>query len=194
MKSRLPLVLAATALVVALFGSTPLGHAVASAVPPFAKKAGYAKTAGNAAAVDGIKAARSPKPGFLVSLGADGKFPSSVGVAGPQGPQGPAGPAGPSGPQGKTGPQGPAAATNYKIVTSTNSAFANNVGATVSCPSGTQALGGGGEITSGTTYFGPFLTASFPTNGGWLVEYSMGAAGNYNLSVEVYAICAKVAS
>ncbi len=28
MKSRLPLVLSATALVVALFGSTPLGHAV----------------------------------------------------------------------------------------------------------------------------------------------------------------------
>jgi hypothetical protein len=87
-KQRLPLVISATALVVALFGSTPLGHAVVSAVPPFAKKAGYAKTAGNALAVNGIKAAKEPTPGFLVPLGADGKFPASIGQGGPAGPKG----------------------------------------------------------------------------------------------------------
>lgn len=194
MKSRLPLVLAATALVVALFGSTPLGHAVSSVVPPFAKKAGYAKRAGNAATVDGIKAARSPKPGLLVPLGADGKFPSSVGLAGPQGPQGPAGAAGPAGAQGKTGAEGPPGMSGYTVVTATNSAYANNIGASVPCPSGTRAVGGGGEITSGITYFGPFLTDSLPTNGGWLVEFSMGASGNFNLAAKVYAICAKVSA
>jgi hypothetical protein len=96
-KQRLPLVISATALVVALFGSTPLGHAVVSAVPPFAKKAGYAKTAGNALAVNGIKAAKAPTPGFLVPLGADGKFPASIGQGGPAGPKGDTGPKGPKG-------------------------------------------------------------------------------------------------
>jgi hypothetical protein len=103
-KQRLPLVLSATALVVALFGSTPLGHAVVSAVPPFAKKAGYAKTAGNALAVNGIKAAKEPTPGFLVPLGADGKFPASIGQGGPAGPKGDKGDKGPKGDKGDVGP------------------------------------------------------------------------------------------
>ena len=49
---RLPLVLSTTALIVAVFGSTPVGHAVASAIPPFAKSAGYAKQAIRDALVD----------------------------------------------------------------------------------------------------------------------------------------------
>ena len=72
---RLPLVLSATALVVAVFGSTPVGHAVGSAIPAFAKSAGYAKQAGNASALNGIKASKQPRPGALLPLGADGKFP-----------------------------------------------------------------------------------------------------------------------
>ncbi len=58
---RLPLVLSATALVVAVFGSTPVGHAVGSAIPAFAKSAGYAKQAGNASALNGIKASKQPR-------------------------------------------------------------------------------------------------------------------------------------
>ena len=94
---RLPLVLSATALVVAVFGSTPVGHAVGSAIPAFAKSAGYAKQAGNASALNGIKASKQPRPGLLVPLGVDG-VPSSVGLVGP------AGPAGPKGDKGETGP------------------------------------------------------------------------------------------
>src|SRR2546422_3988541 len=48
MKQRLPLILSSTALVVAVFGATPLGHAagqLVQTVPPFAKKAGYAAKA-----------------------------------------------------------------------------------------------------------------------------------------------------
>ncbi|MGZ4386754.1 MAG: hypothetical protein ACXVZO_07470 [Gaiellaceae bacterium] len=194
MKSRLPLVLSATALVVALFGSTPLGHAVASVVPPFAKKAGYAKTAGNATAVDGIKAARRPKSGFLVPLGVDGKFPASVGQVGPAGPQGSAGPAGATGPQGKTGPGGPPGISGYTIVKNSASVYGNNIGAAASCPSGTSVIGGGGDVTSGTSAFGPFRTDGLPDANGWVVRYQMAAAGNFNLSVDAYAICAKVAS
>jgi Collagen triple helix repeat (20 copies) len=106
-RRRLPVVLAATALTVALFGSTPVGHAVASAVPPFAT---HAKTADNAGAVNGIKASKTPHAGRLLPLGQDGKFPASVAIGGPAGPQGPKGdqgPAGPAGPKGGTGPKGP---------------------------------------------------------------------------------------
>jgi hypothetical protein len=88
MKQRLPLTLSALALVVALFGATPLGRAardLTGVVPPFAKKAGYAT---NAAAVNGIRASRTAKAGYLVPLKADGKFPVSVGQAGPAGASG----------------------------------------------------------------------------------------------------------
>jgi hypothetical protein len=106
MRPRLPLILSATALGVALLGSTPLGGAAVQlvrSVPPFAKQAGYAKTAGfakqagNAKAVNGIKAAKTPKPGMLVPLGIDGKLPASVGAVGPQGPAGAPGAQGPAG-------------------------------------------------------------------------------------------------
>jgi hypothetical protein len=47
--------------------------------------------------VDGIHASRIPRAGYLVPLGANGRFPDSVGLAGPQGPQGQQGPGGPPG-------------------------------------------------------------------------------------------------
>ena len=78
MQQRLPLVLSSTALVVALFGATPLGNAardLVHAIPPFAKKAGYAKNAG---AVNGIHASRTAKPGDLVPLDSNGKLPASA--------------------------------------------------------------------------------------------------------------------
>jgi len=111
MIKRLPLVLSTTALAVAVLGSTPLGgaavHAV-TAVPPFAKKAGYAANAG---AVNNIHASKKPQAGFLVPLGPDGKFPGSVGQAGPQGPPGAQGP---QGAQGAQGPEGPSDAFSRK--------------------------------------------------------------------------------
>jgi hypothetical protein len=116
---RLPIILSATALMVALFGSTPVGHAVASKVPFFAKTAGYANRAGTATTLKGIKVSKQPRPGMLLPLGADGKFPATVGLAGPAGPRGekgetgragttgPAGSKGEPGPQGARGPTGP---------------------------------------------------------------------------------------
>jgi hypothetical protein len=86
-RERLPLVLSITALLVALAGFTPLGEAARNAVP-------IALFAKNAGKVNGLKASRTPKAGQLVALGADGKFPDSVGQAGPRGPEGPQGPAG----------------------------------------------------------------------------------------------------
>ena len=103
---RLPLVLSTTALVVAVFGSTPVGHAVGSAIPAFAKSAGYAKQAGNASALNGIKASKQPRAGTLLPLGADGKFPVSVGAVGPAGPKGEKGEKGETGAAGQKGATG----------------------------------------------------------------------------------------
>jgi hypothetical protein len=163
---------------------------------------------------------RPPSPAFVISLGAlflalggtslaatsyiKGTHikPHSIpknrltnrAVKGLTGLRGAMGPRGTAGQKGNAGPPGTPGMSDYKVVTSTNSAFANNIGASVNCPSGTQALGGGGEVLSGTSAFGPFEDGSWPDNGGWLVEYQMGASGNFSLSVKVYAICAKVGS
>jgi hypothetical protein len=90
-KNRLPLILSATALVVALLGATPLGEAARNAVP-------LALFARNSGKVSGIKASRTPKANQLLPLGGNGKFPDSVVPAGPRGPQGERGPQGPAGP------------------------------------------------------------------------------------------------
>jgi hypothetical protein len=114
-RQRLPVVLSAAALLIAVLGATPTGLA---AFKGAVKVALFAKNAGK---VGGIAASKKPKAGRLVPLGKNGKFPASVlpattPSAGPEGARGPAGPAGPQGPQGlqgmkgskgTTGPQGP---------------------------------------------------------------------------------------
>jgi len=195
-RHRLPLVLSATALVVALLGSTPLGEAARdaiSAVPPFAKKAGYASNAG---AVNRIKASKRPRPGFLVPLGQDGKFPVSVGQVGPTGPAGPLGPTGPmgvTGPVGATGPQGAPGASELQTVSAAS--VNNNVGGlkevTVSCPSGKKVVGGGAQIQSSPG--GAYISKSQPTSdlSGWTAQGYASASG-YFWGVVAYAVCAKV--
>jgi Collagen triple helix repeat (20 copies) len=146
---RLPIVLAATGLAISVFGSTPVGHALSSAVSS-AKRAAYAKNAG---AVNGIKASKQPKPGRLVPLGPDGKFPASVGLAGPQGPKGlkgdkgDRGPAGPKGDPGSQGPQGPAGLNGisgwgYYVVPQDITSKQIQTW-TATCPTGQEPLGGG---------------------------------------------------
>jgi hypothetical protein len=113
----LPVALSATALAVALFGSTPVGHAVGSTVTPFATHTKQADYATNAGAVNGIKASKRPRAGLLLPLATNGKFPASLGVGGPAGSPGPKGekgdpgaqePSGPPGPSGQKGANGPA--------------------------------------------------------------------------------------
>lgn len=100
MHNRLPVVLSTTALLVALFGATPLGHAagrVIHAVPPFAKTAGYAKFAGNASKLNGRASTLSGAPGTIPVVGRDGKLPASIGAVGLPGPKGDGGPKGDKG-------------------------------------------------------------------------------------------------
>jgi hypothetical protein len=100
----------AVLIVLAALAVSPAGDAARRTVTAFAQNAG---------AVNGIKASRAPRPGRLVPLGRNAKFPASVlplrrgergapGQAGPAGPTGPQGPQGPQGQQGPAGPQGPA--------------------------------------------------------------------------------------
>ena len=106
MRQRLPIILSTTALVVALIGSTPIGHAardVIHAVPPFAKKAGYANRAGvadNAKRLAGRTASQNPGPNQIPVVNLSGQLPASIGAVGPQGPQGPQGPKGDKGDSG----------------------------------------------------------------------------------------------
>ena len=91
--NRISTTLAATALIVAVLGITPLGQAAANAV----RVAVFAQNAGK---VGNIKASRTPVPGQLLPLDAKGRFPASVfpqGVAGPPGERGERGPQGAQG-------------------------------------------------------------------------------------------------
>jgi len=130
MNQRLPLVLSATALVVALVGSTPIGNAAQNALQlvPRAKRADFASNAGK---LNGHKSSVNPKSGQIPVVGADGKLPASIGAVGPKGDQGAAGPAGVGGYQIRT--------ENISVPSGDN----DDKTFGVSCPGGRVALGGG---------------------------------------------------
>ncbi|HET9242983.1 MAG TPA: hypothetical protein VFN99_06030 [Gaiella sp.] len=205
---RLPIVLSATALVVALFGSTPVGEAVSSKVPLFAKRAGFAERAGNAAKLNGIAASKLPRPGMLLPLGADGKFPASLGLTGPQGPagdkgdkgeRGPLGPKGETGPRGDLGPRGPVGPAGPRGVTGLEYVVSPGIdvpngqrrSGTVLCPTGKKALGGGVSSSNLLAH----VRVSAPTNGltGW-VGTAANSTAQYDDRIFVWVVCAAVTS
>jgi hypothetical protein len=212
-RRRLPIVLSATALAVAVFGSTPVGHAVGHVVPPFATHAKTADRAMNAGAVNGIKASAKPRPGFLLPLGQDGRFPASVGVAGPPGPQGPKGdpgppgppgpkgaagakgapgPAGPAGPTGPAGPGGPSGITGLEYVVSQGIDVPQGMRQddTVVCPAGKRALGGGVSTASELAE----VRQSAPLNNGrgWAGTVAHQSINTQPDRMYVWVICAAV--
>ena len=198
---RLPLVLSSAALVVALFGSTPVGEAVGAAIPAFAKTAGYAKQAGNASALNGIKASKQPRPGTILPLGADGRFPMAVGAVGPAGPKGergeqgargPAGQKGEQGAQGARGPSGPPGLSGWEIaISGAVDLPANGTRkGSVRCPAGKKVLGGGVSHSDGILY----LYESAPLDGGVGWAGAVSNRSSYPRTMYVWAICASVAS
>ena len=194
---RLPIVVATTGLAISVFGSTPVGHALSSAAAP-ARKAAYAANAG---AVNGIKASRTPKPGRLLALGSDGKFPASVGLAGPQGPKGEKGDKGDRGPKGDKGDKGEKGDTGATGVSGWGYYLKNldiPAGKTyplgVICPKGQRVLGGG---ASSSNYLVSVIRESAPTIDEGSFEQGWGAvvfnSGNTTITSYVWAICAAVA-
>ena len=132
MRSRLPLVLSACALLVALLGATPLGHAAdraIHAVPPFAKTASFAKFAGNASKLNGRKSTLKGAPGTIPVIGANGKLPASIGAVGPKGDPGD------KGPKGDTGAAGPSGVSGLETVYATSPSNSNDFKTfSVACP------------------------------------------------------------
>jgi hypothetical protein len=190
MRRRVPIALGLVALLVGVLGFTPLGEAAANAV----RVAFYAKNAGK---VNGISASRKRKPGQLIALNKNGKFPASVipdsaigieiegpqgppgpqgpkGDAGPQGPKGDAGPAGPQGDPGLTGQRGPEGPAGPPGVTDLSQESASSLsnsepskGISVLCPEGKKALGGGVDVDPADPHVA--VQESAPTGGlqGW---------------------------
>ena len=214
--TRVAIVLPTIALVVAVLGETPVGHAVTSIVPPFAMRAKTADYAKNAGAVGGLRASVRPRAGWLVALGKNGKLPASVvqagagglpgpkgdkgdpgpagprGANGPQGPKGTAGPRGPAGPAGPARPQGPAGArgvSGWTFATQGLTVPSYGGSATAACPAGTRALGGGLAYVPG----GAGTIVSDAPSGqatGWYAQVVDGTGRGE--TYDVWAICANV--
>ncbi len=200
LKTKLNTIIAVTALVVAVFGATPLGHAAERLVLPKASVgAGQLK----ANAVSGAKV----KDGSLTAA----DFKAGAVPAGPQGPKGEKGDTGAPGAQGAIGPQGEPGApgtpgaqgergekgdkgdpgggvSGYELVTtSTNLPADGYAHGMTYCPAGKKAVGGGYSTGVQLT-----TTQSFPTNngGGWDV-FAHNTEPTAK-SLTVWAICANV--
>lgn len=107
MRNRLPTVLSATALVVAVFGVTPLGQATTNVVQThFARNANFLRGKAPSVAAKPNTVVLRNGNGQIVGLPAARGAQGATGATGPQGPQGPAGPSGSTGPRGETGPPG----------------------------------------------------------------------------------------
>lgn len=141
------LVLAATALVVAIGGTA---IAAVGAIPADGRFTACYQTSDSL--LDRIVLLAEPGeqcPNTYARV----SWPSQAG-GGAQGPQGPTGPAGPAGPAGAPGPRGPSgsSASNLRLtlnVVQRRVTLDNRPDATVRCAAGMSAVGGGGEIHSG---------------------------------------------
>ena len=178
MSSRLALAMSAAALVVALLGSTPLGHALSSALPrnsvgPLQIKrnaVGPSKIAPNAVqtshVLDGSLLTADFKPGQI--------------------------PQGPKGDKGEKGDQGPPGISQRQVVTATSATDSTSLKQLrPKCPTGKQPLGGGAFINGSLS--GPALAASFPDTDGWVATAYEVVSTTATWSLNVIFVCAKVA-
>jgi hypothetical protein len=173
---KTPTILAATALAVALFGATPLGHAASRIILP-KNSVGAAQL--KKAAVTGAKV----KDG---SLSAADFMPGQL----PAGERGPKGDKGDPGAKGDTGAQGAPGLSGYQIVIGPQVTIPAGSWAlaTATCPAGKMAIGGGFSTLTGE------LMASAPTPNGtqWIAQVRNPGVGGPILAVAV-ATCAAVA-
>lgn len=181
MSSRLALAMSASALAVALLGSTPLGHALASQVPrnsvgPLQIKrnaVGPSKVAPNAIrashVLDGSLLSADFKPGQI-----------------PQGPKGDRGDRGEKGAQGA-----PGLSQIEVVVASTPLNSTDTKSATATCPSGKVVTGGGAIVSN---FVVAAITASRPSSPTtWFAQAvePVASSATWRLSSDV--VCAKVA-
>jgi hypothetical protein len=174
--------MAATALAVAVFGTTPLGHAATRLVLP---KNSVGSGQLQASAVTGAKV----KNGTLTAA----KFKKGQLPPGPQGPKGDPGPQGlkgDTGDKGDSGAPGTPGVSGYSVVVgqANSNLGPGQLGSVVaSCPAGKKALGGGFNTSSGVfvSFSGP--DASYMH---WIVkgQNSIAVVG----FIQAYVICGTV--
>jgi hypothetical protein len=178
MRRRLSLVLSATALAVALLGSTPLSRAAADAleqVVPRAKTADFAKNAGK---LNGRTSSMTPRARQIPVLNARGKLPASIGAVGPRGP---AGPTGAAGAPGVSGYQVHQEVKNLRTSATTPD--------DVACPGGKTALAGGHSVGRDEP---PRVLESRPFNNTtWRFRIESSTAARNN-GLTLYVVCANV--
>ena len=188
LKSKAPTVLSAAALVVAVFGSTPLGHAAGSLVVG-KNSVGTAQLKKDAVTGPKVKNGSLSAADFKA-----GTF--QPGPAGPKGEKGDAGskgdPGAPGakGDKGDRGPAGSAGISGYKVVLSNGITL--NPGQTASaiavCPTGQKAIGGGFNGSSGAVVTFSETDATYTT---WIAKAHNDAATQG--WIQAMAICATVA-
>jgi hypothetical protein len=115
------------------------------------------------------------------------------GSRGPAGPKGETGPAGPQGPQGPAGPRGSSGISGWEYVVSPGTAVPQNQRkqASVACPSGKLALGGGVSTSSALAE----VRESAPLNNGvgW-AGTTANQSNEFPDTMYVWVICANVSS
>jgi Collagen triple helix repeat (20 copies) len=186
-KSKLSTIVAVTALVVAVLGTTPLGQAASRFVlPRDSVGAAQLKTS----AVTGLKV----KNGTLMAADFKaGQIPAGPkgdpGAQGPKGDPGAQGPKGDAGQPGAPGLPGPAGISGWERVTPApvNVAPGQTNGSTATCSAGKKLLGGGYDI--GNAWMSVSWSAPASDNA-WHVEVKN--TDNTQGGVQAVAICANV--
>jgi hypothetical protein len=204
MQKRISMIVALTALVVAVLGSTPLGHAAGSLILA-RDSVGTAQLKKNAVVgskvKDGSLTAADFRAGSLPGLRGDAGTPGQQGPKGdpgPQGPKGDAGAPGSQGPKGDTGErgekgeqgeQGAPGLSGYRPVVGNGYTLGPGAfgGTGATCPAGKKAIGGGFNASKGV-----LVTFSTADQSGttWLVEGTNTIATNG--WIQAFAICATV--
>jgi Collagen triple helix repeat (20 copies) len=185
LKSKAPTILSAAALLVAAFGSTPLGHAAGGLIVG-KNSVGTAQLKKNAVTGPKVKnGSLTPadfKPGTLQ--------PGPAGAKGDKGDAGPKGDPGAPGPKGDKGDRGPSGISGYKVVLSNGMTL--NPGQTQSaiavCPTGQKAIGGGFNASPGATPEWSMTDAKYET--WWVKAHNDAATQGW---IQAVAICATVA-
>jgi hypothetical protein len=202
MRDRLPLILSCTALIVAVFGATPLGEAAYKAVVPNnsvgpgqlrnaavtnPKIRGDAVTSGKV--LDGSLRAIDFKAGQL-----------PAGAKGDKGDRGEKGERGEKGLKGDKGDKGVSGATTVvvrtKVVSKAAGTGTSLMAFEVKCAAGEQAIAGGAGLVSGGATSGVTLVSSVPvpnTEGAQPTAWKAGfSITNPNaLQIGFYVVCAK---
>ena len=192
MRARLPLILSTTALVISVFGATPLGEAAYKAIAPNSIGANELRNG----AVTNAKLRGDAVTSGMVLNGSLRAVDFKAGQlpAGAKGDKGDRGEKGEKGAKGDKGDKGAPGLSGYEIVTNVApQSNATILEATTNCPAGKKALGGGSVPFAFQPAHGPWVIRSSPAaNGtGWRILATQ--VPGIATTVTYYAVCATVA-